>query len=178
MTINLSFQIKELLLRPFALTDSTEIYRLSREPGIMQWIPDQVYDSEQNAIAVLKYLIKCYDDPGNPTKGPYVLGVCLKKSKKLIGHVGLNPLKDTVEIGYAIGQEFNGKGYATQAVTAMSLWGLKHFGLPEILGNVSYDNIASCRVLEKAGYVLIEEKYGQLHDRKGLVRTYRYASRS
>lgn len=178
MTVNLPFQTQNLLLRPFIPTDAGRIYRLSREPGIAEWIPDQVYDSEQVATDVLKYLIKCYDDPGNPTKGPYVLGVCLKESKKLIGHVGLSLLKDTVEIGYAIGQEFNGKGYATQAVTDMSLWGLKHFGLQEILGIVSHDNIASCRVLEKAGYVLIDEKQGQMHGREGLIRTYRYAGRT
>lgn len=40
----------------------------------------------------------------------------------------------------------------------MSHWAGKELGLSEILGIVDRSNAASCRVLEKAGYVLIGEK--------------------
>jgi hypothetical protein len=58
-----------------------------------EWIPDQVYDNEQQAREFLGYLIRQYDKPGNPLFGPYVLGVCLNETQEVIGHVGLSPLK-------------------------------------------------------------------------------------
>jgi RimJ/RimL family protein N-acetyltransferase len=57
-------------------------------------------------------------------------------------------------------------------VAAMSRWGLRRFGLPLILGIVAADNVASCRVLQRAGYELAQETEGSLHGRQGLVRTY------
>jgi RimJ/RimL family protein N-acetyltransferase len=54
----------------------------------------------------------------------------------------------------------------------MSEWALARFDLPRILGIVATDNAASCKVLENAGYRLIAESMGRLHDRSGLVRTY------
>jgi ribosomal-protein-alanine N-acetyltransferase len=159
-------------LRYFVPEDAPKIFAMSQEPGMRAWIPDQVYESEASALAVLRYLIESYRDPGTPSLAPYVLGVCLIDSGELIGHVGLSPLNGQTEIGYAIADRYQGRGFASQAVRAMSEWALARFDLPRILGIVATDNAASCKVLENAGYRLIAESMGRLHDRSGLVRTY------
>jgi ribosomal-protein-alanine N-acetyltransferase len=165
-------QTESLILRHFTLDDSLKVFKMSQESGMKEWIPDQVYKNEQQAHEALGYLISQYEEPGNPLSGPYVLGVCLAETQELIGHVGLSPFKESVEIGYAIENNFQGKGFATKAVTSMSDWGIHKFGLSQIFGFASIDNVASCKVLESSNFYLIEELEGILHDRQGTIRKY------
>lgn len=162
-----------LALRYFAPEDAPKVFRMSRESGMKTWIPDQVYPDEQTARGVLDHLIAQYRNPQAPVQAPYVLGICLREPAALIGHVGLSPLAGGVEIGYAIEDSHQGRGLASAAVSAMSDWGLRYFGLTQILGIVHQANVASCKVLEHAGFILAAETAGQLHGRDGLVRTYR-----
>jgi len=161
-----------LTLRAFVPGDAPKVYAMSLESGMREWLPDQVYESEQQALEVLEYLIDGYREPGVPHSAPFVLGVHLNGSQELIGHVGLSPLAGEVEVGYSIEDARQGRGYASEAVRVMSEWGLRQFGLPRILGVVATDNAASCRVLQNAGFVLLTELPGCLHGRAGLVRTY------
>jgi len=159
-------------LRGFVPGDAPKVYAMSLESGMRAWLPDQVYDSERQALEVIRYLIGKYADSGNPAVAPFVLGVQLNGDPELIGHVGLSPLDGEVEVGYAIEERHQGRGYASEAVRVMTAWGLRSFGMPRILGIVATDNPASCRVLERACFRLVSESRGLLHGRQGLVRTY------
>ena len=165
-------QTPSLFLRPFVPEDSAKVFIMSQESGMRDWLPDQVYKDEQTALNVLNDLIAQYDKPATPVNGPYVLAICLKHTGELIGHIGLSPKGTQVEIGYAIEKKYQKQGYASQAVTATTEWGFQHFNLTQILGIVSAENMASCKVLENTGFALFHETMGQLHDRNGLVRTY------
>lgn len=167
-----------LKLRPFRLSDTEKVFAMSIESGMKKWIPDQVYRDSSHAEEVLQFLIEQYEGTPTPRQNPIVFGICLKATGTLIGHVGLSPCQDEVEIGYAIETSEQGKGYATEAVRAMSDWGLQAhpgtgFGLSHIVGIVSAENQGSCRVLEKAGFTLDHEEQRQLHDRFTVVRSYR-----
>lgn len=165
-------------LRRFTPADAARVFAMSRQRGMVDWIPDQVYDDEQHASEVLDYLIAQYDNPDAPAKAPFVLGVCLRDTGELVGHVGLSPAGDDVEIGYAIDDAHQGKGLATAAVRAMADQGFRAFGLPAVVGIVASDNVASCKVLENAGFALAGEATRSLHGATRLVRTYRLSSRS
>jgi RimJ/RimL family protein N-acetyltransferase len=147
-----------LRLRPFTLDDSRKLYEMSIEDGLRRWIPDQVYRDEQHAAEVARALIAFTDQPPAPPVRPYVLGIEHIESDELIGHVGLSAARGSVEIGYAIEDRHQGSGLATEAVMAMSTWGLAELELPEVLGIVAAGNTASCRVLEKAGFVRTGEQ--------------------
>ena len=161
-----------LTLRAFVPEDAPKVFAMSQEIGIREWLSDQVYEDVQTALAVLRHLIARSRDPGTPVLGPYVLGVCLTRSSELIGHVGVSPMRGQVEVGYAIEERFQGSGFATEAVVAMSEWGLRSFGLAQVLGVAASENIASCRVLERAGFAFIDESMRGLHGRTRLVKTY------
>lgn len=149
-----------LLLRPFSLADAPRLFAMSIEHGMRRWIPDQVYRDEAHASEVAAALRAFTAQPPDPRVRPYVLGVELRETGELVGHVGLSPAHGSVEIGYAIEDRMQGRGLATEAVAAMAQWGLTELGLPEVLGVVGADNAASCRVLEKAGFVRTETSYG------------------
>ena len=75
-----------------------------------------------------------------------------------MGGVGLFLQADverySAEIGYWIGEAFWGRGLATAVVRAFTDYAFDAFDLCRIYANVFEWNPGSCRVLEKAGYVL------------------------
>jgi ribosomal-protein-alanine N-acetyltransferase len=60
----------------------------------------------------------------------------------------------SAEIGYWLGQAFWGRGIATEAVVHVTRYAIERHGLTRVFALPFAYNIASCRVLEKAGYVL------------------------
>ena len=60
----------------------------------------------------------------------------------------------SAEIGYWLGEPFWGRGIATEAVRAVTRYAVASRGLTRIFAVVFAWNVASCRVLEKAGYTL------------------------
>ena len=59
----------------------------------------------------------------------------------------------SVEIGYGIEEEYQGRGYATEAVNAAVMWALQQPGVTRVEAETEPDNSASQRVLEKCGFV-------------------------
>jgi ribosomal-protein-alanine N-acetyltransferase len=60
----------------------------------------------------------------------------------------------SAEIGYWVGEPFWGRGIATEALSAVTRYAFEHHHLTRIFAVPFAANRASCRVLEKAGYVL------------------------
>ena len=65
---------------------------------------------------------------------------------------GLNP-NGMAEIGYGILENYQGLGYATEAVNAAVMWALKQRGVTRVEAEAEPENKASQRVLEKCGFV-------------------------
>lgn len=61
------------------------------------------------------------------------------------------------EIGYGIADEHQGCGYATEAVSAAAKWALDQPGVVCVSAETDEDNIASQRVLIKAGFTRAKE---------------------
>ena len=163
-----------LTLRKMAGSDTPVIFSLSQEAGMKQWLPDQVYADEAEALQVVEYLASQYESPGDPRRGPYVMAVCIADSGEVVGHVGFSPCSDGVEIGYAIGDGHQNRGYATRAVSLGAAWALAAFGLPEVVAVVAEDNLASCKVLDASGFHLVGSHRRKLHGVERMTRTYRF----
>lgn len=77
---------------------------------------------------------------------------------RAIGGSGLrirsNMHRRSAEIGYWLGAKYWGKGIATDVLTAVTAYAFDHFDLAHLTAGVLERNVASARVLEKAGYVL------------------------
>lgn len=73
---------------------------------------------------------------------------------RVTGDIGFHgPLRDeaTVEIGYIILPHAQGRGYATEAVSALIHWTFARTRVTLIIAQVDPTNIASLRVAEKVG---------------------------
>lgn len=64
---------------------------------------------------------------------------------------GLNP-DGMVELGYGICPAYQGQGYATEAVQAMTAWASNQPGVTRVEAETEPANYASQRVLAKAGF--------------------------
>ena len=60
----------------------------------------------------------------------------------------------STETGYGIAEDYQNRGYATEAVYAVVDWALKQNAINCVTAEVDKDNIASVRVLEKSGFEL------------------------
>lgn len=91
-----------------------------------------------------------------------------------IGGIGVIPgsgnERCTAEIGYWLGAAYWGRGIAPEALRLMTAYAIETFGLVRLQAFAAVSNPRSCRVLEKAGYVLEGRmrksflKHGTFHD--------------
>lgn len=90
-----------------------------------------------------------------------------ERPDSLIGSVSLRRYaRDRrAELGYWLGAESWGQGFATEAADALVDFGFRDLALSKIYAQVLEGNRVSCRVLEKLG--MIEEGVRRRHIRKG-----------
>lgn len=83
------------------------------------------------------------------------------------GAVGLHEQMDVycknVEMGYWLSEEYWGQGIMTEAIKQMVTYGFKHFDITRIFARPYGDNLASQRVLEKAGFTLEAKLIGTFY---------------
>jgi len=74
------------------------------------------------------------------------------------GGIGFMLLPDvervSAEIGYWLGETYWGRGVCTEALRAVTQYAIEQHGLTRVFALPFAHNAASCRVLEKAGFVL------------------------
>ena len=76
----------------------------------------------------------------------------------LVGFKGTPNENGEAEIGYGIGEEFQGHGFMSEAVQALVKWAFTHPQCTAVTATgVRADNYASQKVLKHAGFTLIEE---------------------
>ena len=97
--------------------------------------------------------------------------VALGDSDLLVGMVGMG-LEDTineVEMAYFIDEEYQGNGYATEALSALFDWCMEVSELPYLILTIDCANVASSRVAEKAGFELFEKRTPISHKQPNMV---------
>jgi RimJ/RimL family protein N-acetyltransferase len=83
--------------------------------------------------------------------------IVLQEQKRIIGGLCFKGPADPqgdVELGYGIDPAYRGRGYMVEALTASVEWALGQPGVRSVVSETSRSNLASQRVLEKAGFVL------------------------
>ena len=134
-----------------------------------KYVPDEVFETVQEAEDVIGFLIQCY----RGTDGPFVYPVLLKGGDN-IGYVQAVPVGDEWEVGYHIAARYTGKSYASEAVQAFLPVIMKRLGIEEIWGICRGDNLASLRVLEKCSFTLVATGVGIYQGEQHDVHRYIY----
>src|SRR5690606_34305364 len=82
-----------------------------------------------------------------------ILAITNRTSRDVVGATGLtlDAEHDRAELGYWIGVQHWGRGYATEAAAALVAYGFEHLGLNRIYATHLLRNPMSGRVMEKIG---------------------------
>ncbi|NCD69448.1 GNAT family N-acetyltransferase [Mucilaginibacter agri] len=141
-----------LRIRQFAESEWPLFIGISEDPEVMRFITPRT--PEQNRELFEQMMIDYLVIPEFGRWGIFdvetgdFIGLCML----LEARPGLNG----IELGYSFHYEYWNKGYATELVKALVNYGLYDQDLPEICAITNPENMASQRVLEKAGFTSTE----------------------
>jgi RimJ/RimL family protein N-acetyltransferase len=146
-----SLKTNRLSLRPPELADAPRANALSRDWDIARMVSSMPFP--QPAISVEGFFL--IEQARRPLRQDHLFAIHLPGAG-LIGLCGAHVRgKDyqgrSVEIGYWIGRPYWGKGYATEAASAVADFA-KALGQGPVVANHFADNPASGRVLAKSGF--------------------------
>ena len=143
-----------LLLRQYVEEDAEAFFKLNSDPEVLRFVPDKrLLNVEQARQILIDHPIADYRKYG------FGRGACILKSTgEQIGFAGLKYLEelDEVDVAFRLMRTHWGLGLATEAALAAVRFGFTDLDLKRIIGLVMPDNIASVRVLEKAGLRYVE----------------------
>ena len=153
----MNIKTSRLTIKTFSPDMAQSVYENSQDEDTKRFVPDEVYDSVDEAREAIEFLMSRYDSED----GPFVYPIITNDSGKNIGYIQICKLEDgTWEIGYHIAKNFTGKGYATEAVKAFLPVMAKKLNIKEIYGISLAENTVSVRVLEKCGFTKIYQGPG------------------
>lgn len=141
-------QIKteRLILKPYSEQDIDTFIDLLTNPEITSTFMVPELESRSRAEELVRKLIVFSqpDDTRHLEYGIYLNG-------KMIGFVNDCEIEDDeIEIGYVIHPQYQGRGYATEAVHAV-IAELREMGFRKVTAGYFSENTASLRVMEKCG---------------------------
>lgn len=139
-----------VLLREWKLSDALSlaqaISNLNVQNNLRDGLPYPYY--EKDAIDFINAMLSADKNE--------VFAFAIECDGKAIGSIGVfrqqNIHRRTAELGYYIAEEYWGKGIATQAVNKICDYVFQNSDILRIFAEPFSKNIASCRVLEKAGF--------------------------
>lgn len=158
-----AIQTERLILKPYSQSDMPGLMNLISNKEIAKTFMMPDFENE-NQITLLAQTLITYSQLEDTTHLEY--GIYLKD--KLIGFINDCGIEyNAIEIGYVIHPDYQGYGYASEAVQAV-LKELQAMGFQKVKAGFFAENIASRRVMEKCGMHQIdymdEEKYrGTIH---------------
>jgi RimJ/RimL family protein N-acetyltransferase len=142
-------ETERLVLRKPRLDDALVLFiAYMQDPEVtcyMTWRPHQQI---QEAEDFIRSSMAAWE---NETRFPFV--IILKEIDKPFGMIDLHIRGCTVGFGYVIARSHQRKGYATEATLAIIDWAFQQPTIYRVNASTDIDNIASQRVMEKAGMV-------------------------
>lgn len=130
-----------------------DVWRNSLDLDNKRFVPDEVFDTLEEASDVVNSIIECYESED----GPFVYAVIRNEDKANIGYVQLVKIEEGWEIGYHIAKRYTGNGYATEAVKLFLEYLKTNTKIDKVYGVALADNKASRKVLNKCGFELYFE---------------------
>lgn len=127
--------------------------RESSRNFLTPWEPTWAQD--ETSRGSYRFKLRRYTEDARDDKA-HALFVFREEDDTLVGGVTLSNIRrgvaQTASLGYWAGENFTSKGYITAAVRAVVRWAFEDLDLHRVEAACQPDNIASRRVLEKAGF--------------------------
>lgn len=153
-----SIETVRLQLRKFQLEDAEDMYHnWAGDPEVckyLSWGPHQDVGVSRRRIS---YWIASYE-----RNNSYVWAIELKNKKMVIGTISVEITDDTTlscEVGYCLGKEYWSRGIMSEALHTVMHFLFYEVGYQRIIAKHDVQNIASGRVMQKAGMHFLKYEY-------------------
>ncbi len=153
-------------LRPFQLSDAERLAQLANNYEIARFLTNRF--PHPYTVEHAKEFIETFQ------KDKPCQRFAVTVNDELIGGCGINLQEDifinNAELGYWIGEEYQKKGYMSQALQLISDYAFANFPITRLFCRIYGNNPASMRVAEKVGFTLEGKfektllKYGEVLD--------------
>lgn len=152
--MEVTLETERLRLRAFRNSDLEAYAPICADPEVMQYIGTGVILSRQDAWRSMANILGHWR-----LLGYGMFAVELKSSADLLGRVGFldPPGWPGFELGWLLGRQFWGKGYALEAATAARDYAFETLGRDRLISLIRPDNRRSIRVAERLGERLAGE---------------------
>lgn len=138
-----------LLLRQLRGSDINDVFAYASDPLVAEHTTWRAHKARSDSERFVQSILNLYR-----TQQVAPWAVVHKADQKVIGTCGFGSWQiyhARAEIGYALARPYWGQGLTTEAVTAVINFGFRKMELNRIYAFCLPENIASARVLQKAG---------------------------
>jgi RimJ/RimL family protein N-acetyltransferase len=154
--VHIFLETERLILRQFTSDDVDNLVALDGDPAVMRYItggpptPRETLEHDH-----LPYYLECYER----YEGYGFWAAIEKSTGEFLGWFHFRPYEgapeDEPELGYRLRRSAWGKGYATEGSRALIRKGFAELGVRRVVAFAFEENVASTRVMEKAGMRLV-----------------------
>lgn len=151
MLLEKVLEAPDLMLRSLNPRDATETYlRWLHDPEVVAFLEIR-FRPPQSVDQLRAYIEACRSDPET-----LLAGIFKKNGREHIGNIKLGPIYHrhrSAELGFLIGEKKEwGRGWAGQAIRVLCNHAFQNLQLEKITAGCYEQNLASQRVLLKAGF--------------------------
>ena len=149
---------ERLILRKYCPADAEPLYKyLGSDPSMYHYSGWNPYATPEMALETVLGFISSYSDEHSYS---WVMDV----DDVVIGTIGAYDYEDDhIEVGFSVVRSWQGRGYATEALTKVLEYLTENEGISCVTAWCASENAGSRRVLEKSGMQLVRT------DRDGLT---------
>lgn len=144
---------ERLLIRESTAGDVPEFYRVYSDPSITRYMEDLFEDPAEETVYMQEYIRQVYGFYG------YGMWTVQLRSGEVIGRAGLSVREgyELPELGFVIGRDYQGQGYAEEACRAVLANGRKELSFEHVQALVEEENLPSRNLLAKLGFLFVKK---------------------
>ena len=145
-----TLRTERLILRPLHLADAAQIHLLRSNEEVNKFLDRKVSTGVEDAEAHIRMIENL-----NKEKKSVTWAITLKESTTLIGSIcfwNFNNMHETVELGYEMLPEFQGKGLMIEAAKRVIQFAFEQMNVQSITAYLLKENLRSVGLLEKLNF--------------------------
>lgn len=164
----MTIKTERLVLRPWTEKDAPALFAIAKDPEVGPMGGWQPHKSEGQSKDIIRTVLKKKDNFAITLKDGTLIGC----AGFLYGDDANDDLfDDEGELGYWLGRNYWGRGYATEAAQALLRYGFTKRDLSRIIATHYAENTASRHVLDKCGFMFEYEEDDVLQEMLGTTKT-------
>jgi ribosomal-protein-alanine N-acetyltransferase len=163
-----TIELDQIRLRTIHVTDAKDMFEYGRNPNVTRFLTWGPYSIEEEALETIKSVFY----PRYKEKLPIGYAIVDVNTSKMIGTIDFHSRikkENGAEIGFALHEDYWNKGIMSKCLKKMVEIGFDHLKYDFIRIKHLKQNVASQKVIEKAGFRLIKIEHYLFEKRKEVI---------